>query len=121
MYIFQLSVNISLQNVINTALSVSLLSSLFSRQNESTAYLIPHFLEEKEISQFVSFHHWHTRSTLQSSTFINHSIKHKVVIFVEFLKHTSERVNFSKVRGLEPATSVTINTFTGVFQRFCLI
>ena len=46
-------------------------------------------------------------------------LKHNLVIFAE-LKHICERVNFSKVRGLQPATLVT-NTFAGIFQRFCSI
>ena len=62
-----------------------------------------------------------TRSTIQSCTFINLSLKHIAVIFAEFLKHICERVNFNKVTGLQPATLVTINTFTGIFQGFCLI
>ena len=37
------------------------------------------------------------------------------------LKHICERVHVSKARGLQPATLVTINTFTGIFQEFCLI
>ena len=62
-----------------------------------------------------------TTSTVRSCAFINHSLKHKVVIFAEFLKHISERANLSKVRGLQPVTLVTINTFSGIFQGFCLI
>ena len=42
-YIFHVAINISLQNVIHTALNVLLLANLFFRQNESTAYLSPHF------------------------------------------------------------------------------
>ena len=44
-YIFHLAVNISLQNVIHTALSVSLLANLFYWQNESTTYLTAHFYQ----------------------------------------------------------------------------
>ena len=58
-YIFHIAVNISLHNIIHTALSVSLLANLFYWQNESTVYLTPHFLGEKEILHFVSFHYWH--------------------------------------------------------------
>ena len=47
--IFHLAVNISLQHVIHTALSASLLVNLFFWQSESTASLTPHFLEENEI------------------------------------------------------------------------
>ena len=61
-----------------------------------------------------------TRSTLRSCTFINHFLKHKVVIFVEILKYIFERVDFSKVRGLQTAALVTINTFKCIFQGFCL-
>ena len=60
-FIFHLAVNISLQNVIHTALSVSLLANLFYWQNESTTSLNPHFLEENEILQFVSFHYWYNQ------------------------------------------------------------
>ena len=81
------------------------------------------FLEENEILQFVFFFFITgiTRSALRSCIFINHSLKHKVVIFAEFLKYICERVNFSKVRGLQLATLVPINTSTGIFQGFCLV
>ena len=62
-----------------------------------------------------------TKSTLWSCTVINYSLKPKVLFFAEFFKHIRERVNFSQVRGLKPATLVTINTFTGIFQGSCLI
>ena len=71
--------------------------------------------------QFVSFHYCITRNTLRSRTFINHFLKQEVVVFAEFLKHICERVNFNEVRGLQPATLVTVNTFTFIFQGFCLI
>ena len=58
-YIFHLAINTSLQNVIHTELRVSLLANLFYWQNESTACLTVHILEENEIWQFVSFHYWH--------------------------------------------------------------
>ena len=60
------------------------------------------------------------RSTLRSCTFVSHSLKHKVVVFAEFLKHICERVDFSKVRGLKPATLLTINVFADIFQVFFL-
>ena len=62
-----------------------------------------------------------TRSTLRTWTFISRSLKHEAVIFAEFLKHICERVNFSKVRALQLATLVTINTFISTFQGSCLI
>ena len=58
-YIFYLVVNICLQNIIHTALSILLLANLFNWKNESTACLTPHFLEENEILHLVSFHYWH--------------------------------------------------------------
>ena len=64
---------------------------------------------------------WHNQKYLPRCTFINHSLKHKTVIFADLLKHICKRVNFSKVRGLQPATLVTINTFTGICQGFYLI
>ena len=42
-------------------------------------------------------------------------------MFATFVKDICERVNLSKARGLHPATSVEINTFTDIFQGFCLI
>ena len=118
-YIFHLAVNISLQNVIHTALSASLLANLFCWQNESTACLTPHFWEENKILQFASFHYWHNQK-YRSKLHIYYP-KHKVIIFPEFWKHICERVHFNKVRDLQPATSLRINTFTGIFQEFCLI
>ena len=46
-YIFHIAVHISFQNMIHTALSVSLLANLFYWQNESTVYLTPHFFRGK--------------------------------------------------------------------------
>ena len=74
------------------AASQSLLST-----KRTTASLAPHFLEENEILQFVLFINGIAR-TLQSCTFINHSLKLKVATFAEILKHICEKVNFSKVR-----------------------
>ena len=54
-YIFHLAVNVSPQNVIHTALSVSLLANLFYWQNESITYVTPHFSKENEILQFALF------------------------------------------------------------------
>ena len=99
--------------------SLSLSANLFYWQNESTPSLTPHFLEENEILQFVSFHYLHNQNTSEL-LIINHSLKYKVVTSAEFLKHTCERVNFRKVRSLQPATLVKISTFTGSFQGFCL-
>ena len=48
------------------------------------------------------------------------TLKHKVVIFAELIKGICGRVNFSKVRDLQPATLVTLNTFNGICQGFCL-
>ena len=59
-----------------------------------------------------------TKSTFRSCVFINHFLKQKLVIFVEFLKLICEKVNFSIVRGLKPTVLVTINTFTGIFRDF---
>ena len=59
-----------------------------------------------------------TKSTFRSCAFINHFLKQKLVIFVEFLKLICEKVNFSIVRGLKPTVLVTINTFTGIFRDF---
>ena len=119
-YIFYLAVNISLQNVIHVALSLSLPANIFFYwQNDSTASLTPHFLEENEFCNLLLLITGITR-TLQSCTFINHSLKYKVVTFAEFWKHICERVNFSKVRGLQPAILVPTSTFRGIFQGFCL-
>ena len=85
--IFHLAVDTSLQNVIRTALSVSLLANLFYWQNESSASKTSHFLEENEILPLVSFQYWHNQKYTWKCTFIKHSLKHKVVIFAEFLKH----------------------------------
>ena len=60
-YIFHIAGKISLQNIIHTVLSVSLLANLFYWQNESTVYLTQHFLEENEILYLVSFHYWHNQ------------------------------------------------------------
>ena len=37
------------------------------------------------------------------------------------MENIYERVDLSKVRDLQPATLETANTFTGIFQGFCLI
>ena len=58
-YIFHITIDISLQTIIHTALSVLLLANLFYWQNESPVYLTPHFLEENEILHLVSFQYWH--------------------------------------------------------------
>ena len=61
-YIFHIAINISLQNIIHTALSVSPLANLIYWQNESSVYLTPHFfLEGNEILHLVSFHYWHNK------------------------------------------------------------
>ena len=68
-YILHIAVDISLQNIIHTALSVSLLANLFYWQNEHTVYLTLHFLGGNEILHLVSFHYWHNQkytSKLQS-------------------------------------------------------
>ena len=86
-YIFHLAVNISLQNIIDTALNVYLLVNLLYWQSETTAYVTPHFLEENKLCTWFLFITSRARSRLRSCKFINHSLKHKVVIFAEFLKH----------------------------------
>ena len=61
------------------------------------------------------FFYWHSRKyTSELHIFINHYLKHKVVIFAEFLKV----LYFSKIRGPQSATLVTINTFTVFFKDF---
>ena len=60
-YIFHLTVNISFQKVIHTALSVSLLTDLLYWQNKSTVYLTQHFLKKNENLRFASFHYWHNQ------------------------------------------------------------
>ena len=57
-------------------------------KKESTAYSTPHFLEDNEILlTWFLFITGITRGTLWSCKFINHSLKHEVVIFAEILKH----------------------------------
>ena len=53
-------------------------------------------------------------------TFIKHFLKHKVVIFAEFLKHICERVNFSKVRGLTACNFSNNKYFHRYFSKILL-
>ena len=49
-----------------------------------------------------------------------HFLKHKVVIFAEFLKHICERVNFSKVRGLTACNFSNNKYFHRYFSKILL-
>ena len=67
------------------------------------------------------FHYCHNQKyTSELHIFINHFLKDKRVFLAEFLQRICKRFNFSEVTGLQ-ACNLTINTFTGTFQGFCLV
>ena len=111
-YIFHLFVNVSPRNVIYTALSVSLLANLVYWQNESIT-LLHIFKRKMKFCNLLLFITGITR-------IIKHFLKHKVVIFAEFLKHICERAHFSRVRGLT-ACNFSNNEYFHRFSKILLI
>ena len=105
-HIFHLVVNISLQNIIQIKCFVASQSILLTKRIHCLFNSAFFWWKMKFYTWFL-FITGITRRTIRSWKFINHSLKQKVVILA--------------IEGLQPATSVTINTFTGIFQGFCLI